>query len=97
MGSGKSCSHQRDADRTASDALPRMRKALELSLVGDASVASQLDCGGGCAFQAEVGGSPRLMLLQVAHTVKHVSAAQLLKMSVTSLRSFFTSNESSNE
>ena len=47
MGSDKSCRHQRDAERTASAALPRMRKTLELSLVGDASLANQRDCGGG--------------------------------------------------
>ena len=97
MGTGEGHRRKRDPDRTVSAALSRMRKALVLSLVGDASVASQLDCGGGCAFQAEVGGSPRLMLLQVVHTEKHVSVAQLLEMSVTSLRSLFTSNESSNE
>ena len=38
MASGKNCRHQRDADRTATAALPRMRKALELTLIGDASV-----------------------------------------------------------
>ena len=45
MGSGKSCRHQRDAERTASAALPRMRKALELSLVGDVG-ASYLQVSG---------------------------------------------------
>ena len=48
-------------------------------------------------FQAEVGGRPRLMLLPAVHGEKYVSALQLLKMSVTSLRSPFNSNESSNE
>ena len=45
LGSGTSCRHQRDAERTASAALPRMRKALELSLVGDASVAEAVVSG----------------------------------------------------
>ena len=43
---------------TASDALPRMRKALELSLVGDASVANQRDCRGGCSFKLKLGVLP---------------------------------------
>ena len=47
MGSGKSCRHQRGAERTTSAALPRMRKALQLSLVGRASVANQRDGDGG--------------------------------------------------
>ena len=35
-----------------------MRKALELRLVGDASVANQPDCDGGCSFKLRSGGFP---------------------------------------
>ena len=44
--------------KTASAALPRMRKALELRLVGDASRADQRDCGGGCSFKLRSGVLP---------------------------------------
>ena len=53
-------------------------------------------CEATAEVQAEVGGPPRLMLLPAVHGEKYVSAAQLLKMSVTSLISPLTSNESSN-